>query len=244
MRKTFGHHYQPTSAELRSIWTKAVIAIDANVLLNLYRYSEPTRVDLISSLRQVEPQVFLPHQAGEEFFRNRLGEMARQVARFDKAMKELAEAKRSLWGLYRAPVREHKDRQSQLDSAFSELEGYLQKSREGAPPPTADPEKDPVLKEVTRLLDGRVGATPSSDQRLDWHQRAETRFAEGIPPGYKDADKEGTRKYGDVVLWFQLLAKAEEAALPVILLTDDGKATGGQPKESSRLDLAPNSSLK
>ena len=43
MRKTFPGYYRPTEAEFRRLWDKCIFVLDANVLLNLYRYSEETR---------------------------------------------------------------------------------------------------------------------------------------------------------------------------------------------------------
>jgi PIN domain-containing protein len=45
-----------------------------------------------------------------------------------------------------------------------------------------------------------------------------------IPPGYKDEQqKQGNRRYGDVVLWFQLLDLAREQKKPLIFITADTK---------------------
>jgi hypothetical protein len=44
------------------------------------------------------------------------------------------------------------------------------------------------------------------------YKEAEQRFKESIPPGYKDNKKPEPDKYGDIVLWFQLIdyAKSEK----------------------------------
>src|SRR5208337_899092 len=55
-------------------------------------------------------------------------------------------------------------------------------------------------------------------------QKAAQRFIDRIPPGYKDEQqKEGQRRFGDVVLWFQLLDIAKERKKPVIFVTADSK---------------------
>src|SRR5690606_9653448 len=48
-----------------------LISFDANVLLNLYRYSNETRNQIIKLLDKFSTRIFLTHQAGLEFHRNR-----------------------------------------------------------------------------------------------------------------------------------------------------------------------------
>src|SRR5207244_2596557 len=54
-------------------------------------------------------------------------------------------------------------------------------------------------------------------------KEAAARYAKGIPPGYADATKPGDNKYGDAVLWIQLLEHARTRAAPIIFVTDDVK---------------------
>ena len=48
------------------------LVFDANVLLNLYRYSEGTRDRLLSVMRALGERAWLPHQAADEFLSLRL----------------------------------------------------------------------------------------------------------------------------------------------------------------------------
>ena len=43
MKKAFFEYYAPTPEEISSIWRNCLLVLDANVLLNLYRYSVSTR---------------------------------------------------------------------------------------------------------------------------------------------------------------------------------------------------------
>ena len=42
MEKTFSEYHQPNDEEITQLWEKAIFIFDANVLLNLYRYSKKT----------------------------------------------------------------------------------------------------------------------------------------------------------------------------------------------------------
>lgn len=54
-------------------FSRAMVVLDANVLLDLYRYTQDARVQVLAALRLIADQqrLWLPHQVGLEFVRNR-----------------------------------------------------------------------------------------------------------------------------------------------------------------------------
>lgn len=55
------------------------------------------------------------------------------------------------------------------------------------------------------------------------YKEGEKRYELKIPPGYEDKTKEGTRKYGDLILWFQTVDKSKTDKKPIIFVTDENK---------------------
>jgi PIN like domain len=72
MRKSFPGYYRPSDAEFRKLWDSCLFVLDANVLLNLYRYSDETRKKLLDIMQQIRSRLWVPHQAALEYQRNRL----------------------------------------------------------------------------------------------------------------------------------------------------------------------------
>jgi hypothetical protein len=60
-----------SSAEGDAALREAVVAVDANVLLDLYRFRPQTSRDLINTLRSLGDRLVVPHQALREFWRRR-----------------------------------------------------------------------------------------------------------------------------------------------------------------------------
>ncbi len=55
-------------------------------------------------------------------------------------------------------------------------------------------------------------------------KEGEERFKNKVPPGFEDEKtKEGSRKFGDLILWKQIIQKAKEINKDVILITDERK---------------------
>ena len=65
--------FKPLSAdEIDAIWKGAIIVLDTNILLNLYRYSEETRDDVLSVMEKMKDRLWMPYQVGLEYFNNRV----------------------------------------------------------------------------------------------------------------------------------------------------------------------------
>jgi hypothetical protein len=85
-----------------------------------------------------------------------------------------------------------------------------------------------LLDVLSSLLDGKVGAPYAVERLEEIYKIGNKRYEHEIPPGYKDKDKdkdnkEGVRKFGDLILWLQIVDKAKDTKKPIILVTDDMK---------------------
>ncbi len=71
MKTKFSWYFPVSEKEIESIWKSGLLTVDANVLLDLYRYHESTRKSLINSLKEFDGRLWISNQAAEEFIRNR-----------------------------------------------------------------------------------------------------------------------------------------------------------------------------
>jgi len=70
MKKTFPGYYCLTEEEFSVLWNTCLFVLDANVLLNLYSYSQETSNELIGILKQISDRLWIPHQAALEYQKN------------------------------------------------------------------------------------------------------------------------------------------------------------------------------
>jgi len=87
---------------------------------------------------------------------------------------------------------------------------------------------DTVEPAINKIFSGRVGDPYSEKQLLEIYQKGQSRYEKEIPPGYKDRDKDkndktNTKKYGDLIIWLQIIDKAKVAKKPIVFVTDDQK---------------------
>lgn len=225
MKNLFRGYYRPSEDEFSELWRTAIIALDANVLLNLYRYSVETRDKLISILREFEERLWLPHQAAFEFHKNRLKVISDQQEAYAKVIEIIASHKDQLVAqlgeFKRHPhIRTdalHGHWQPGFDAAIKMID-----EQNASHPSLLD--NDEILTTITGMFEGRVGNPHNVDALSKIFKDGEARYAKSRPPGYKDAKtKDGDDKFGDLVLWYQLIDCAIERKLPIILVTDDVK---------------------
>src|SRR5712672_2979276 len=98
MRDVFPAYYSLDKSKLKKLWAEATIVLDANVLLNLYRYPIQARDDLLSLLGKVSSRLFVPYQAALEYQRHRLDVIASQLKRFEDVRKVLQDVQGRLSG--------------------------------------------------------------------------------------------------------------------------------------------------
>src|SRR5690554_997373 len=83
MRDVLPHYYLPSEEELNELWNEGLIVLDANVLLNLYRYSRQTGDQIIALFQKAKERLWLPNQAALEFLENRPAEIDRERKKYD-----------------------------------------------------------------------------------------------------------------------------------------------------------------
>lgn len=96
MKELFPGYFKETEGHLREIWDTSLFVFDANILLNLYRYSDTTRSEFLRILEKIKNRVWLPHRAAEEYLNNRLSVIDQQEKSYDDTTKSIISLKSDL----------------------------------------------------------------------------------------------------------------------------------------------------
>ncbi len=202
-----------------------LFSVDANVLLNLYRYTPRTRDHLLNILDGLRDYLWITDQAVKEFYENRPKVIADQQRAYDQAIAELNGrlAKTRDWIQARYARHSGIDTAS-LDAMLSKLETEMAENIEATKMHHPNYNiVDPILERAKAILAGRSGDAYGATELAAKLTDAQARFDRRQPPGFDDVKKAGDRQFGDVVLWFQLLDKAMREPGPIIFVTDDRK---------------------
>ncbi|MCC8243613.1 PIN-like domain-containing protein [Saccharothrix luteola] len=230
----FPGYRRPSEEELAEALRSALVVVDANVLLNLYRYNEATRDDLLGLLRGVGDRLWVPHQVMREFWRNRLTVLAGRAAATDQVLTALGKQQRAAddalhqWAKTTAladAVRD--DLVRKVDALHRELVAAIRSHTPPSPDSPGLPGREPVLDQLEALLRGKVGAQPDHSQWKALVQEGKRRAGAKEPPGYLDAGKDDSSlpegAAGDYLVWAQAVQEAARRDADLLLVTGDEK---------------------
>ncbi len=201
MREEFLVYRSVDKAKLKKLWSTSIFSFDANTLLNLYESEAETTEQFLSILEDLKDRVWLAHQAGREFYETRRA----VIARGRKVLSQLEEVSKTSPNFLRSSAAKKIGRI--LKGEAEHLQNFL--------------DKDPIESRLNTLFKGKLGKPYA-----DLHQKyveAEQRYKLKIPPGFRDEAKEDYRKYGDAILWFQLLDHAAERKTNIVFVTAESK---------------------
>ncbi len=214
------------------------VVLDTNVLLNIYRYSPEFSEFALECLNAVREYIVLPATVKLEYDKHKNVEFSKMEERTKEASKEtehqISSAKEkilaSCHGLERLQFQDIDDLKDslseKLDAVRDVLDNYfeahaaldlIQHSWSGV---------DYLSNFVSEIdSNGQVMSSPSQEDIYRWCDDGQKRYDSKTPPGYKDAkNKDGVRKYSDLILWNETLRYAKNKLTNLVFVTDDVKA--------------------
>ena len=231
MRNTFFENYIFSDKELvKNIWNDAIIVLDTNVLLHLYRYSEEYKENLLNVLEHYKDRLWIPYQIGWEYHQNRSSVYIDIDIAYDQIIASLESGlieflkKLNLSKYSRHPKIDINWFENQIRSTIVGLCDHLRNMKDSC----SDNSKiDAINERITELFDGKVGNDFDDSKLNKLYKDGQIRYSEKTPPGYCDAkekkDRGNRHLYGDLIWWKQVLEYAQEKGSNVILVTDDTK---------------------
>lgn len=215
-----------------------IIVLDTNVLLNIYRYSPEFSEFALNCLSTVKDSIILPATVRLEYGKHCRGEFSKMEKRIANVGKETetqietAKAKilSSCSGFERLQYPD-------IDSLKEQLEEKMEAVKKVLTDYFDDHEALNLIQHfwagtdhLMALIDGievsgNIMPPPSQEDIYKWCEEGEYRYKKEIPPGFKDAkEKDGVRKYSDLILWQETLRYAKNNKVSIVFVTDDVKA--------------------
>ena len=243
MRKQFIGHFKEPEETIVKLWRTGTFVFDANVLLNLYRYSDDTRDDFLKLLQSLKTRSWLPEQAAHEFLKNRATVIKDQIASYKTTLSDIDKLQKSFSGSRAHPFISKsvkKKFEAAVENVNEEMVTNKQKQENLI-------HNDNIKNQVADLFDGRVGECYTSEELVEICAKGELRYAHKIPPGYKDGGKisdpktelEKRTTYGDWIIWKQVMDHAKSNDIPIIFVTDDRKSDWWEDESGKTLGPRP-----
>lgn len=219
MKNLFPGHYKKSKAEFKELWESAIFAFDTNVLLDFFRYSDETVEDLMATIEKVKDRIWLPFQVASEYHKLLYGIIGEQAGHYATAIKDLSALRGTLDAKRKHPF-VSKAVYDKADEAFKALEKELREKQEKVISLLND---NPIKEKLALLFSDKVGKSFDEKSITALCVEGELRYTKLVPPGYEDAKKPSPDKFGDLIIWKQILEFAKESQKPIIFITGDTK---------------------
>ncbi|MFA5033206.1 MAG: PIN domain-containing protein [bacterium] len=239
MKKIFKEYHQFTEQEFKQLWKTCLFVFDTNTLLNMYRYSRTTVDAYFNVLNELKKkkQIWIPYQVGYEFYENRIDVISEYEKSYDDILSILGKAKSDMEVKYKDhPFLDLCKIKEEMNSGLSGVETKIKQAKNDHPKWL---EKDEVLEKLNQLFEGTVGNNYNEKDLDRIKKEGKERYEKKIPPGFKDDKKPEDKKYGDFILWCQIIDKAQKCKKPIILISGDVKEDWWLEKDGKRLMPLP-----
>ncbi len=222
--------YNLNTKNEKELWENAIFIFDTSSILNFYEYSKPTINDLFSTtLTDLKDRLWLPYNVSSEYINNRNKPINKAKGTYD----DLKRNAKSIYDIFKQIKNRTKSKEKHpyvSTDIFSELETHLTTFKTKLEGEIKTKEKeldeikvnDEILSQIKTFFS--IGTEFSYSEITDIIKVGEFRYRNSIPPGYKDEnDKLGFQKYGDLIIWKQIINEAKKSTKPIIFIMDDLK---------------------
>lgn len=230
MKSSYSNHELSEKEEIK-LWEECVFVFDSSALLNFYEYSEATRRSIFeTTFKALKNRLWIPDWVNREFLRNREKTLRKPNKYYAELKDQHLKTIESHLTQIKNKTKTNNKHPHLNPQPIHEFEEQFQQFKDAL---ERDIESQIIeienMSQNDTLLSGfksffEVGEEYDYNQITEIIEEGEFRYRNSIPPGYMDeADKTGFQKFGDLIIWKQILHYAKKIKKPIILITDDRK---------------------
>ena len=234
-------YFKLSSEEEDFIWHNGIIVLDTSTLGNLYCLAEEPKKTLLEIFEIVKQRIWLPGHVVYEYKKNR-DELVENsfdaynlplegvyVNKYEAEMNSFLSNHRSdNYHPYLEPESLAKIEKSDkvirenLKLIREEIKAQYNKRKESL---REDLKKDSIKMFVDSVSKGEPF---NFKEQMEIMKEGEIRYRNLVPPGYEDAPpfeskKKGLQRYGDLIIWKEILRYAKVKQVPVLFVCNDLK---------------------
>ncbi len=217
--------------------------MDSNVWLNLYTIHPLALIEIVEKIRENKEQFWIPHQVYREFSQNAKSKKDEVIEYYKNArvncIKELERTKDIVGQTFENFRRKQRtDGEELKSSVLSDFQAVIQKFKNGYEElEKSYTEELAVICEediVSELVDEIYENSKTKDftimEKAQICEEGEIRYKYKIAPGYTDEEKKSDfddgdfyRKYGDLIIWKELLRRVTGTKINTLFIEDEKK---------------------
>lgn len=209
---------------------RALIFLDTNILLWLYRINNDARIEIIDLLNSIKDQqrLCIPSWVVHEYnyhitkrddvtffpFKKPAKEIVARMNTIEKFSKLIIDDEYLSGSKYKTK----KEFLKSLENTASEFRAILKSLVN-----SRNKNLDTIQSQIECLLDGCILRNDLNDLLRESASLGDIRFKNNIPPGFCDESK-AENKFGDYILWLEIIRECKAKKRSALIISNDVKA--------------------
>lgn len=219
-----------------------IIVFDTNYLLDILRYPTNVATKYLDALNKVSNNIYIPYLVALEFNFQKSNIKKRKKQQIDDYKNHIDNSfSKLLENINKIElVNEPTEKKQFTASLIEETEDFhstLKSAIEEKIETTITKEEQGIYERLISIIGNKIGDKYDQDEIDIIEKDGETRYEQGVPPGFNDDDKGSNddpirsygdikyqRKYGDLIIWMDIIkySKTVKGSSKVIFVTNDG----------------------
>lgn len=225
MRKHFPLYYHLTEEEKRHLFKSkdCYFVFDTNALLDIYRFGRDTAEKVLKLLKKYKDRIVIPKHVAREYHDNMLNIITEIYSKYrdflkNNTVEEIMQKMVVSLGAVNSPSikrkmnkyiepalkRFLKDVSGERDYMYNQFQTWE------------------LQNKLSDALDGNLLDGFTDEEISILEKEGDVRYTKEVPPGYKDKIKDSNR-YGDLIIWKEILRFAKAKACSIIFVSRDLK---------------------
>lgn len=215
MKKTFFEYYKWTESEISNFWKTSLFTFDTNILLDSFKLPQELSDLLFSVLSKIQDRIVLTYQVAFEYHKNINSVLKKELEKYDESLRMLRKLNEDLSSQHRHPyIKNYK-------KSLKTIEDKLESSKKKF---SSKIKEHPNKSKICNIFEKKLLPKFSLEKLNEIYNEGETRYKDKIPPGYNDKDKKPENdKYGDLIIWKEIIEYSSKEKKDIIFITNDKK---------------------
>ena len=242
----------------KTIWEKGIFIFDTSSICEMYKLNQAARESVSHIITYLKNRIWIPGHVQYEYSKNRIEvineTIKKSLSEFNTDTKFtqaytlldnfigkvnkgdfLPYFREEIFGKIKESIQKSKE---EYKSAYKLIKDELKARTEEL---KAIKDNDCILNAFSNVEHGQEF---SYHTILEIVKEGAFRYSHKIPPGYMDEeDKIGTQRYGDLIIWKEIIAYSRSKSLPIIYICNDLKEDYYDP-ENKTIDIPRHELIK
>lgn len=222
------------SKELSPFSGNFYIVLDTNILINVHRKVFYTLPTLKSIFIENEDKLWIPKHVWNEYLDNWSGTWKNCRKKLEESQ-SLTITNIDKFKIKNAAGLIDLQKQAEIELHIKSLREEIKTYYANEKKKYSEPQNVKIFEDVQEWLEARIGDGFKVHEIVKILEEGEIRFKNLIPPGFEDTSKDNGNRFGDLLIWKEIISKSKKESADIVFVTEDVKGDWDNPKSRKLL---------